>query len=195
MRIFCLFPEGRKSQESYGESLGRGENWYTWVLQRTAGYRFGSLGQGKGKGSNLPGWQPSQETWKRKTCESPTLYPSAGYATEELHMPCRYSRLTSQATRAQQAQDSAGSWHNLGNQDYPRHDEPVDPGSDELANHKDVFPFIIPGRNMTTLVNNSPDMLLFQLLHMHTCHSLTVGYGTNCSTAFLSSSGTTFQRC
>lgn len=73
-------------------------------------------------------------------------------------MPCGYSRLTSQGTRAQQAQDPAGSWHNLGKPDYPRHDEPVDPGTDELANHKDIFPFIIPGKNRTTLFINSPDI-------------------------------------
>lgn len=201
MRIFCLFPEGRNPKRAMVSHWG--ESWYTWVLHRTApqALRVQVLEAWVGEEAKDPICLVDNPLRKhgRKRPVRVHLYPSTEYTTKtaskELHMPWRYSRLTSQGTRAQQAQDSAGSWHNPGKPDYPRHDEPVDPGSDELANHKDIFPFIIPGRNMVFLFINSPDILPFHLLHTHTCHSLTVDYGTNLSIAFLSSSGTTFQRC
>lgn len=120
------------------------------------------------------------------------------YATKitskELHVPCRHS-VTPQGTRAQlsecKTRQAAGTtWGGSG---FPKRDESVDPGSEGLTNPADVFPFITPGRSMTTLFINSLHTLLFPLLHTHTCQSLIVCYVTSCSTAFLPSSGGCFS--
>lgn len=140
---------------------------------------------------------PPRKRWREKPVIGSNPFPQdkkcyQNHLTEAAH-PLQALRVTSQGTCAQQVQDPTGSWHNWESSDYPKHDESVDPGSEGLANHTDIFPFIIPNRNMTTLFINSPDTLPFPLLHTYTCRSLAVCYMTNCSTAFLPSSRGNFS--
>lgn len=163
----------------------------------TRGAGPGNLGGGRSKGSSLTGQQPSQETLKRKTCKRVEPFPP-GQDTlpKSPPMSCTSSADTQNnftgRLRPASARPNKAAGATWGSSDYPKHDEPVDPGSEGLANHADVFTFIIPGRNMTTLFINSPSMLPFPLLHTYTCHSLAVCYVTNCSTALLPSSGDRF---
>lgn len=163
MRIFCLFPEGRDLKRAMvshwegerADTLGCCRGW----LHRHSGYRSWKPGWGK-RQRIQPIWLIALPGNMERPVRVPPFISAQDTHQDRLrraHMPCGYSRLTSQGIHSQQAQDPAGSWHNLGKPDYPRHDEPVDPGTDELANHKDIF-FIIPGRNMTTLFINSPDI-------------------------------------
>jgi len=118
----------------------------------------GNRGGERGKGSSLPGEQPSRETLERKTHKRAQPFPPGqgmlppppprsraahpwGHSEQRRRAPMLGKSKTQQA--------AAATWERS---DRPRHDEPADPGSKGLADHADMFPFIIPGSNTTALL-------------------------------------------